>query len=31
MRPQGPNMGMQIASGLLNTAQQAATMGLSAA
>ena len=28
-RPEGPNMGMMIATGLLNTATQAATMGLS--
>jgi hypothetical protein len=27
-RPEGPNMGMMIASGLLNTAKQAATFGL---
>jgi len=29
MRPEGPNMGMMIGTGLLNTVQQAATMGMS--
>ena len=29
MRPEAPNMGLQIATGFMNTAQQALTMGLS--
>jgi len=29
MRPEGPNMGLQIATGLMNTAQQAMSMGMS--
>lgn len=28
MRPEAPNMGLQIATGLMNTVQQAATMGM---
>jgi hypothetical protein len=30
-RPEGPNMGMMIATGLLNTAKSAVTMGMGAA